>query len=87
MTSFKCNNSFTYALRVIIWDVTDRRGESVRESERRYQRPLADIISKEQLEEEEEEIKTGISGRGSFVVAYFQPTTSHRPVCILLGDS
>ena len=75
MTSFKCNNSFTYALRVIIWDVTDRRGESVRESERRYQRPLADIISKEQLEEEEE-IKTGISGRGSFVVAYFQPTTS-----------
>ena len=74
MTSFKCNNSFTYALRVIIWDVTDRRGESVRESERRYQRPLADTISKEQLEEEE--IKTGISGRGSFVVAYFQPTTS-----------
>ena len=54
MTSFKCTNSFTYALRVIIWDVTDRRGESVRESERRYQRPLADITSKEQLEEEEE---------------------------------
>ena len=47
MTSFKCTNSFTYALRVIIWDVTDRRGESVRESERRYQRPLADTITKE----------------------------------------
>ena len=41
--------SFTYGLRVIILDVTKRRGvrESAKESKRRYQRHLADTIEKE----------------------------------------
>ena len=43
--------------------------ESARESERQYQRPLADTIKKIN------EIKQ-ISGFGSFVVSYFQPATS-----------
>ena len=47
-----------------------RRGESVRESERQYQRPLAYTIRRR------EKNKTGISGCGSFVVPYFQPATS-----------
>ena len=68
MTSFNCNNSFTYVLRVIL-DTTKRCEESTRDSERRCQRPLADTIRKEKN-------KTGISGCGSLVVAYFQPATS-----------
>ena len=62
--------SVTYLLRVIILDVTKRRGESERTSERRHQRPLVDTIVSEKKN------KTGISGCGSFVVAYSPPATS-----------
>ena len=63
--------SFTYGLRVIILDVTKRRGvrESAKESKRRYQQPLADTIKKEKN-------IPGTCGCGSFVVAYFQTATS-----------
>ena len=47
--------SFTYVLRVVILDVTERRG--VRESERRYQQPLAYTIKKRKVKKKEEEIK------------------------------
>ena len=61
MTSFNCNHSFTYVLRVSILDVTKRREAISADS--------ADTIRKETKN------KPGISGCGSFVVAYFQPTT------------
>ena len=44
--------------------------ESERESERQYQWPRACNIKRK------EKNKTGTSGCGSFVVAYFQPATS-----------
>ena len=56
MTSFLCDDSFTYVLRIIILDV----GETAREKARK------------------EEIKSGTSGCGSFVVPYFQPATSSK---------
>ena len=43
-----------------------------RESERQYQRPLADYHHQKRKENN----KTGITGCDSFVVAYFQPATS-----------
>ena len=41
-------NSFTYVLRLIILDVTKRRRESARESERRYQLLVVPTIRKEE---------------------------------------
>ena len=62
--------SSSYVLRVVIWDITKRRGESARESERQYQRPLACTIKNYLF------FKLGISDCGSFVDAYFHPATS-----------
>ena len=67
MTSFICNNSFTYVLRIIILDVS----ETAREKTRDNNNGLSHVPSKRK-----EEIKSGTSGCGSFVVAYFQPATS-----------
>ena len=44
--------SFTYVLRVVILDVTKRRG--ARESERRYQQPLAYTIQKKKKKKKKE---------------------------------
>ena len=54
-------------------DVTMRCHLQVRarEDEREEQRPLLYVPSKRK-----EEIKSGTSGCGSFVVSYFQPATS-----------
>ena len=62
--------SSSYVLRVVIWDITKRRGESVRESERQYQWPLTCTIKNCLF------FKLVISDCGLFVVAYFQPATS-----------
>ena len=67
MTSFICNNSFTYVLRIIILDVSER----AREKARGNKNGLSYVASKRK-----EEIKSGTSGCGSFVVPYFQPATS-----------
>ena len=67
MTSFICNNSFTYVLRIIILDVTG----SAREKARGNNNGLSNVPSKRK-----KEIKSGTSGCGSFVVPYFQPATS-----------
>ena len=66
--SYICNNSFMYLLCVIYFGVTKRR-ESARKSERWHQLLLVHTITKEKKN------KTGISGYGSIVVAYFQPAT------------
>ena len=71
--------SVTYALRVVILDVTKRRGERERERERerQYQRPLADTIRRTKTNKQTNKTKqNGTSGCGSFVVLYFQPATS-----------
>ena len=66
MTSFICNNSFTYVLHIIL-DVS----ETARENARDNNNGLSHVPSKGK-----EEIKSGTSGCGSFVGAYFQPATS-----------
>ena len=66
MTSF-IYNSFTYVLRIIIFDVS----ETAREKARGNSNGLSHVPSNRK-----EEIKSGTSGCGSFVVPYFQPATS-----------
>ena len=70
--------SFTYVLRVVILDVTKRRGVKAREKARCNTNGLSQIPSKK-----EEEEKRGISGCGLFVVACFQPATSIDSLQIL----
>ena len=71
---------FTYVLHVVILDVTKRHDERVQErSERQYQQRLTDTITKKN------EMKTGTSGCGSFVVPYFQPATSIDCLHLELG--
>ena len=60
-----------YVLHVVISDVTKRCGETVREKAKGNTNGLSHVPSKRK-----EEIKSGTSGCGSFVVAYFQPATS-----------
>ena len=68
MTSFICNNYFTYVLRIIILDVTKSQREKKRE----------EITTAPRMyhQREKKKEKSGTSGCGSFVVAYFQPATS-----------
>ena len=60
-----------YVLHVVISDVTKRCGETVREKAKGNTNGLSHVPSKRK-----EEIKSGTSGCGSFVGAYFQPATS-----------
>ena len=64
---FICNNSFTYVLRIIILDLS----ETTREKARGNNNGPSHVPSNRK-----EEIKSGTSGCGSFVVRYFQPATS-----------
>ena len=66
--------AFTYVLRVVILDVTKRRGERQRERKREAIPTVSRINYTIKRKEEKE--KTGTSGCGSFVVLYFQPATS-----------
>ena len=63
--------SFTYVLRVVILNVTKRRGERAREKARGN-----NTNGFSQIPSKKEKNKTGISGCVSFVVAYFQPAAS-----------
>ena len=65
MTSYICDNSFTYVLRFIL-DVS----ETVREKAR-GNNDISHVPS-----DRKEEIKSGTSDCGSFVVPYFQPAAS-----------
>ena len=66
MTLFICNNSFTYVLRIIILDVSER----AREKARGNNNDLSHVPSKRK-----EKMKSRTSGWGLFVVSYFQPAT------------
>ena len=69
--------SFTYVLRVIILTSLN---DVVRERERERQKASGDTNGLSQIpskkEKKKEEIKSGTSGCGSFVVPYLQPATS-----------
>ena len=60
-----------YVLHVVILDVTKRCGETVPEKAKGNTNGLLHVPSKRK-----EQIKSGTSGCGSTVVAYFQPVTS-----------
>ena len=66
--------SFTYVSRVVISDVTKRRGVRAREKARSDTNGLSQIPSKK--EEKRRRNKTGTSGCGSLVAAYFRPVSS-----------
>ena len=67
MTSFICNNYFTYVLRIIILDLN----ETTREKARGNNNGPSHVPSNRK-----DEIKSGTSGCSSFVISYFQPATS-----------
>ena len=67
MTSFICNDSFTYDLCIIILDIT----ETAREKAIGNNNGLCHVPSKRK-----EEIKSGTYGCSSFLVPYFQPAIS-----------
>ena len=69
--------SFTYLLRVVILDVTKRRGETGLEKAR-YQRPLANTI-KNKLKKKKKKKKTGTSGFGLCVVALLSTSNGLLP--------
>ena len=71
--SFVCKSFNLLRMCYVLWFRCHYRSEwdSAREGEREEQRPLSYVPSKRK-----EEIKSGTSGCGSFVVPYFQPATS-----------
>ena len=72
LSSVDVIRSFTYVLRVVIWTSLKFVGRRAREKARgNNKRPLACTIKKKR-----KEIKPGTSGCGSFVIPYFQPSTS-----------
>ena len=75
MTSFNCNHSFTYVLRVITLDVTERRRESAGKKSRKKKKARGATNCLSQIPSEKNN-KTGLSGCGSFIVAYLRPATS-----------
>ena len=72
--------SVTYVLRVVIFDVTKRRGERERERKREA-KPTASrryhyFLFFKYFKKVKNKNKSGTSGCSSFVVLYFQPATS-----------